>query len=97
MHSLLQCQSVRVTDTCLRSLAGVAEKLHTTLTRLCAFEKGIKLRRIAYKFVLCCSQSCGATILTWYSQGRASHTCIVISTWYHRDVGTIEKIRLTST
>ena len=31
--------------------------------------------------MLCRSQSCGAPILNWYSQGRASHTCIVLSTW----------------
>ena len=86
MHSLFQCQSVKVTNTCVRSLAGVAEKLHTTLTRLCAFQKGIWLWSIAYKLVLCCSQLCGDTILHWYSQGRASHICMVISNWYHRDV-----------
>jgi hypothetical protein len=43
-----------------------------------------------------CSLSCDATILNWYSQGRASHTCIVVSTWCHRYMSTYEEIRLIS-
>jgi hypothetical protein len=81
IHALLQCQLVKVTSTWLRFRAGVAEKLPTRLTRLREFQSCIWLCLVNdYKLMLC-SQSCGATILNWNSQGRASHSCIVLSTW----------------